>query len=98
MKTVISVRDLEEMVRSGKDVRSFSDDVILTPSARDFLHDLSMNGNEQAAIAPAKTAAPTTNGKPRSMSAPAPTSQQLTLSRTTLSSTAAKASSGCNNT
>ena len=51
MKTVISVRDLEEMVRNGKDVRSISDDVILTPSARDFLRDFEMNGNGKAAIA-----------------------------------------------
>src|ERR1051325_11486723 len=44
MKQVISVRDLEEMVRNGRDVRSLSDDVILTPSARDFLRDFEMNG------------------------------------------------------
>ena len=39
MKTVISVRDLEEMVRNGQDVRVLPDDVILTPSAKDFLRD-----------------------------------------------------------
>src|SRR5215831_6524200 len=44
MKQVISVRDLEEMQRSGKDVRSLPDDVILTPSARDFLRDYEMSG------------------------------------------------------
>jgi L-fuculose-phosphate aldolase len=44
MKTVISIRDLEEMVRNGKDVRALSDDVILTPSARDFLRDMERNG------------------------------------------------------
>jgi ethanolamine utilization cobalamin adenosyltransferase len=36
MRTVISVRDLEEMLRNGKDVRALPDDAILTPSARDF--------------------------------------------------------------
>jgi L-fuculose-phosphate aldolase len=44
MKQVISVRDLEEMQRSGKDVRSLPEDVILTPSARDFLRDYETTG------------------------------------------------------
>jgi L-fuculose-phosphate aldolase len=39
MKEVISLRDVEEMIRQGKDVRSLGD-VLLTPSARDFLRDL----------------------------------------------------------
>ncbi|HWV99737.1 MAG TPA: class II aldolase/adducin family protein [Candidatus Acidoferrum sp.] len=40
MKPVISVRDLEEMLRNGKDVGSLPEDALLTPSARDFLRDL----------------------------------------------------------
>jgi len=44
MKQVISVRDLEEMVRSGKDLRSLPGDALLTPSARDFLRDFEING------------------------------------------------------
>src|SRR5262245_15566634 len=40
MKPVISLKDVEEMVRSGKDVRSLTTDALLTPSARDFLRDL----------------------------------------------------------
>src|SRR5256885_3419792 len=40
MKSVISLKDLEEMVSSGKDVRSLTADALLTPSARDFLRDL----------------------------------------------------------
>jgi len=44
MKQVISVRDLEEMQRAGKDVRSLPDDIILTPSARDFIRDYEMTG------------------------------------------------------
>ncbi len=40
MKPVISLKDLEEMVRSGKDVRVLPSDALLTPSARDFLRDL----------------------------------------------------------
>jgi L-fuculose-phosphate aldolase len=44
MKQVISVRDLEEMLRNGKDLRSLPEEAILTPSARDFLRDLDLNG------------------------------------------------------
>src|ERR1041385_4283831 len=40
MKQVISVRDLEEILRSGKDLRALPADALLTPSARDFLRDL----------------------------------------------------------
>src|ERR1051326_7777197 len=40
MKQVISLKDLEELVRAGQDVKSLSDGAILTPSARDFLRDL----------------------------------------------------------
>lgn len=39
MKQIISVRDLEEMLRTGKDVRSLPQDALLTPSARDFLRE-----------------------------------------------------------
>lgn len=45
MKQVISVRDLEELVRQGKDVRALPEDALLTPSARDFLRDLQAPGN-----------------------------------------------------
>jgi L-fuculose-phosphate aldolase len=44
MKQVISVRDLEEMLRGGKDLRSLPEDALLTPSARDFLRDVEANG------------------------------------------------------
>jgi L-fuculose-phosphate aldolase len=40
MRPVVSVRDLEEMLRSGKDLRALPADALLTPSARDFLRDL----------------------------------------------------------
>ncbi|HEV2395115.1 MAG TPA: class II aldolase/adducin family protein [Verrucomicrobiae bacterium] len=40
MKQVFSVRDLEEMLRAGKDVHALPQDALLTPSARDFLLDL----------------------------------------------------------
>ncbi|HVU99967.1 MAG TPA: class II aldolase/adducin family protein [Verrucomicrobiae bacterium] len=40
MRQLISVKDLEEMVRGGKDVRALPDGALLTPSARDFLREL----------------------------------------------------------
>lgn len=58
MKQVISVRDLEEWVRNGKDVGSLPEDALLTPSARDFLRDLDLSGN-------------TRNGAAQSVAAPA---------------------------
>jgi hypothetical protein len=49
MKQVISVKDLQEMVRSGQGVASLPPDALLTPSARDFLRDL----EKQNAVRPA---------------------------------------------
>src|SRR5882724_5246520 len=48
MKQVISVKDLQEMVRNGKDVRSLPSDALVTPSARDFLRDLEGMGGFKA--------------------------------------------------
>jgi len=58
MKNVISLRDLEDMVKSGKDVRQLPEGAILTPSARDFLHDLEIGG----AAAPAAASKPASGG------------------------------------
>src|SRR5438552_14407741 len=49
MKQVISVKDLEEMLRSGKDVKALPAEALLTPSARDFLRDVEGNGRFKAA-------------------------------------------------
>lgn len=54
MKQVISVRDLEDMQRNGQDVRTLPEDVILTPSARDFLRDFETNGKSHVNGAKAK--------------------------------------------
>ena len=48
MKQVISVRDLEEMLRNGKDVRALPTGALLTPSARDLLRELEDSGNQRA--------------------------------------------------
>jgi L-fuculose-phosphate aldolase len=51
MKNVISLKDLEEMQRNGKDVRALPMDSILTPSARDFLLDIENGGGKNGASA-----------------------------------------------
>jgi L-fuculose-phosphate aldolase len=51
MKTVISIRDLEEMVRNGQDVRVLPNDVLLTPSARDFLRDYETSNKSRVVVA-----------------------------------------------
>src|SRR5215471_13188346 len=60
MKQVISLKDLEEMQRSGKDLKSLPSDVLLTPSARDFLRDLenSSTGQTLAKVETEKASAP----------------------------------------
>jgi L-fuculose-phosphate aldolase len=47
MKSVVSLKDLEEMVRQGKDPHALADGALLTPSARDFLQEL--NGRRSTA-------------------------------------------------
>ena len=51
MSQVISVRDLQEMVRNGQDVKNLPADAIITPSARDFLHELQTNGGAKTGAA-----------------------------------------------
>jgi L-fuculose-phosphate aldolase len=74
MKTVISLRDLEEMVRNGQDPRSISQEVILTPSARDFLRDFEGRGKMKAAALPAAPSKPA----PALEVSPQPPSKPLT--------------------
>jgi len=62
MKQVISVRDLEEMLRNGKDVRSLPGDALLTPSAQDFLRDLESSGGHKGR--------PDASGRPSSPAKP----------------------------
>ena len=44
MSQVISVRDIEEMIRAGKSLKNLPDDAILTPSAREMIQDWEMTG------------------------------------------------------
>ena len=62
MKNVISLKDLQQMVRNGQSVNNLPADSILTPSARDYLHEVQSGGGVRpAAAAPATTP----SGKPQ---------------------------------
>src|SRR5258707_193386 len=65
MKPVISLKDVEEMARNGKDFGSLPTDALLTPSARDFMRDREGYGRPQGAAAtdgrPAAPAKPVTS-------------------------------------
>jgi L-fuculose-phosphate aldolase len=69
MKQVISVKDLEELVRTGRDIHSLPSDALLTPSARDFLRDLEVNGNGKYTT-PVAAAAPVAPAPPVQAAAP----------------------------
>jgi L-fuculose-phosphate aldolase len=62
MKTVISVRDVEALLRDGGDLKSLPADAIFTPSARDLMRDVkplgAARGNGSVTAQPATTAAP----------------------------------------
>ena len=64
MKTVISARDIEDLLSKGGNVSSLPVDAILTPSAKDLLRDLDMrnsrnNGAVVAASGSSSNGAPT---------------------------------------
>src|SRR5260370_326571 len=70
MKQVVSLKDVEEMVRSGKDISALPDDALLTPSARDFLRDLDGKASPRpAASYPSANVPP---GPPRTLSSKSP--------------------------
>lgn len=74
MKNVISLRDLEEMIRQGRDLRTLPPDAILTPSARDLLRELESNG----ALKPKPSTPPTApQAVPGQPSQPQPPAQLL---------------------
>jgi L-fuculose-phosphate aldolase len=50
MSRIISVRDIQEMVRNGQTV-SIPDDAIVTPSARDLLSELARTGGAKVTVA-----------------------------------------------
>ena len=63
MKQVISLKDVEEMLRSGKDVHSLPADALLTPSARDFVREQEGNGASKGSSQPAASKSSTAPAK-----------------------------------
>src|SRR4051812_18943693 len=49
MRPVVSVRDIEEMVRSGKDPKFLPENALLTPAAKDYLREME-NGNGRTVL------------------------------------------------
>jgi len=52
MKTIISAREMEELLRNGGDAKSLPSDAILTPSARDLLLDFETTGARPDSLKP----------------------------------------------
>lgn len=52
MSKLISLRDVEQMVKSGQGISSLPSDAIFTPSARDYLHELQLNGAGKSTSSP----------------------------------------------
>src|ERR1043165_2580754 len=67
MKTVISAKDIDELLRRGGDVQALPADAILTPSARDRLRDLESPGryNSSAAATSGPSAKAVTSKSPK---------------------------------
>ena len=57
MSTVISAKDIENILARGGDVKSLPADAILTPSAKDLLRDLNRHTGGGAAVVPVATPA-----------------------------------------
>ena len=77
MKQVISLKDLEEMARSGKDLNALPGDALLTPSARDFLRDLDGKATTRSAAADQSGKEPPTPPKTLSSKSPKPELEAL---------------------
>jgi L-fuculose-phosphate aldolase len=52
MKQIISVRDLEELLRNGQNLTSLPGDALLTPSARDFLREHESAASQKSTTKP----------------------------------------------
>jgi L-fuculose-phosphate aldolase len=64
MKQVISVRDVEEMIRNGRDPQTISGEAIWTPSARDLLRDHEMKNGSSTPVARAVAVTPSEKAAP----------------------------------
>jgi L-fuculose-phosphate aldolase len=75
MSKVISIRDLQDMVQNGQDVKNLPADAIITPSARDFLHDLQMNGTKNGANNSNSTGGGKLSAPPKNLTSKSPKSE-----------------------
>src|ERR1043166_2555152 len=66
MKTVISAKDIDELLRKGGNLNSLPADALLTPSARDRLHEI----ERPSAYRGGASTAPASNSKPISSKSP----------------------------
>jgi L-fuculose-phosphate aldolase len=68
MKTIVSAREIEDLLRNGGDVKSLPSDAIFTPSARDLLREFENNGVSRSFATPEKAAParPVTPASPKS--------------------------------
>jgi L-fuculose-phosphate aldolase len=84
MKTVISAKDVEDLLRDGGDPKSLPADALYTPSARDLLREAQARGLTHS------------NGGPASGNVPMPASPPAPNVKVTASSPAAEIEAFCN--
>ncbi len=72
MKSVISTKDIEALLRDGKDLSQLPSDAIITPSARDLLRDLQSRRNGAAAPASPVAEPAKPSGKAKSVTSKSP--------------------------
>src|SRR5436190_5124453 len=66
MSTIITAKEVEEIIAKGGDVKSLPSDAILTPSARDAIRDFAnRRSNGSAATAPSAPARPLSSKSPK---------------------------------
>src|SRR5262245_44766441 len=83
MKNVVSVRDIEELMRSGAGIASLPSDAIYTPSARDYLRELETSGRLNGGAAGPSVGKAASSPASNDLASPAPNSKS---SRTELES------------
>jgi L-fuculose-phosphate aldolase len=70
MKTIVSAREIEELLRNGGDIKSLPTDAIFTPSARDLLREFENNGTPKAPSGPSSVKTNSTPAKVITPSSP----------------------------
>jgi len=80
MKQIFSARDVEELIRQGKDLRQLPEDALLTPSARDLVRDWEDGAGRVAPGSAASTRPPANEpGGPRNEAPPKPITSKSSM-------------------